>query len=599
TVSNPAAGDLIDYINVESALLIISGIGLSVIVAFSVGALVQFLSRLLFTFQQERHTRGIRIAWSAIAFTVLSYFLVIKGLKGASFITKEDLAYLYENVVWLTLVAMAFWAVVMAVLDRFNVDLLAFVVLAGTFSLAMAFASNDLVNFVGVPLAGLSSWEAWSGSGVDPATFTMESLTEPVQGNTLLLVGAGAIMVATLWLSSKARSVTKTEVDLARQDDGTERFRPGPLSRGLVRAALTTGEAAIQRVPEQWRTELADRFAREKVRTFDLDQPAFDKLRASVNLTVASILIVFATSLKLPLSTTFVSFMVAMGTSLADRAWGRDSAVYRIAGVFSVLGGWLFTAAAAFLMAAAFASLLKLYETTALVGLAALVIVALVHSHRYHARQSRMQQLMLSASPDAMDQDALTLRRHFVTSLQRNADVLNSVIKLLLKRNRKSVKKLRKLLQADSTATRRTEAEFVGRLNQVKPQIEPWLMNQLDVLACERDLLQSATTLVELAGEHVLNEHSPPTDTVSEGLVRLRELFRICFADLAGSEAQEIGSSPPIGDIERELDALTTHILEDMYSGERSTRNTTILLGIVLEMRDLQRQLQRAEAWQI
>ena len=342
----------------------------------------------------------------------------------------------------------------------------------------------------------------------------MEALTEPVQGHTLILVAAGAIMVTTLWLSSKARSVTQTGVDLARQDDGTERFRPGPVSRGLVRAFVTTGEVAKQRVPEQWRTGLGNRFAREKSRSFDLDQPAFDKLRASVNLTVASILIVFATSLKLPLSTTFVSFMVAMGASLADRAWGRDSAVYRLAGVFSVLGGWLFTAVAAFTMAAVFAMLIKIYSILAIAGLMLLVAFALIHSHRYHARRSRMQQLMVVSSPDEMDREALTLRRHFATSLQRNADVLDKALRLLLKRNRKSAKKLRKALKADLDATRKTEAEFVDRLNRVRPEVEPWLINQLDVLACERDLLQSATSLVELAGEQPVRlclQRLPPT----------------------------------------------------------------------------------------
>ena len=180
---------------------------------------------------------------------------------------------------------------------------------------------------------------------------TMEALLEPVQGNTLILVGAGAVMVATLWLSSKARSVTQTEVNLGRQDDTAERFSPGPISRGIVRTFVTTGEAAARAIPGQWQTGLSARFAREKARAFDLERPAFDTLRASVNLTVASMLIIFATSLKLPLSTTFVSFMVAMGTSLADRAWGRDAAVYRVAGVFSVIGGWIVTALAAFLMA--------------------------------------------------------------------------------------------------------------------------------------------------------------------------------------------------------------------------------------------------------
>lgn len=596
---NPDAGNVLDYVNGQRALIIIGGIGISVVVAFITGTVVQFFSRMLFTFEERNHTDAIRIAWSAIAFTAISYFLIIKGLKGASFITDETYSYVYDNTLWVTFASLFVWTIFMWILNHLRVDLLAMVVLGGTFSLALAFASNDLVNFIGVPLAGLSSWQAWTGTGLAPDTMTMQALMEPVRGNTLILLGAGAVMVITLWFSSKARSVTQTEVNLGRQDDGAERFRPGPVSRGLVRTFLTTAEAASQAVPKQWRTELGERFAREKAHTFDLDRPAFDKLRASVNLTVASILIVFATSLKLPLSTTFVSFMVAMGTSLADRAWGRDSAVYRIAGVFSVVGGWLVTAVAAFLMAAVFATLIKLFGIYAIVLLVVAAAFALVHSHRYHKQRSQMEQMILVSSPDRMDRDALTLRQHFSDSLQHNAEVLDKVLTILIKRKRKMAKKLRAALKDDVDATRETENEFVRRLNRVKPKIEPWLMNQLDVLACERDLLQSATTLAELAGEHVLNEHSEPTAPVTESLMQLRGLFRNSFADLAGAEVDPDKrlSSTPIPDIEGELNNLTALVLQDLYSGERSTHNTSLMLGIILEMRDLQRDLLRASAW--
>ena len=598
-VANPDGSAVLDYVNASRAAVIIGGIGLSVVIAFLVGTAVQFFSRMLFTFEKRNHTALIRIAWSAIAFTVLSYFLIIKGLKGASFVSPDAYEFIYANTLYISLIALAVWGVVMWLLNRLGIDVLALVVLGGTFSLALAFASNDLVNFIGVPLAGFSSWQAWVGTGLAPDQMTMEALKEPVQGNTLILVGAGAVMVITLWFSSKAKSVTQTEVNLSRQDDGAERFRPGPISRGIVRTFITTGEAAMQAVPKPWRIGIADRFAREKARTFDLKRPAFDTLRASVNLTVASILIVFATSLKLPLSTTFVSFMVAMGTSLADQAWGRDSAVYRVAGVFSVIGGWLLTAFAAFLMAALFASMIKVFGAPAILVLVVAAVLALVRTHRYHARRSRMEQLMIVSSPDKMDKDALTLRQHFMKSLKYNAEVLDNVLRILVKRKRKAAKKLRKALDADIDATRETENEFVRRLNRIQPKIEPWLMNQLDVLSCERDLLQSASTLADLAGEHVLNEHTPPSPTVTCKLEHLRDLFRDAFADLSGAAIapDKRVSSAPIQDIGSELDALTAHVLEDLYSGERSTQNTSIMLGIVLEMRDLHRELQRASAW--
>ncbi|MDJ0794247.1 MAG: inorganic phosphate transporter [Woeseiaceae bacterium] len=596
---NPDGGAVLDYVNASRAGTIIGGIGLSVVVAFLVGTAVQFVSRLLFTFEKKNHSDFIRIGWSAVAFTVLSYFLIIKGLKGASFVSADAYEYIYANTLVISVIALSVWGFVMWLLNRLGIDVLALVVLGGTFSLALAFASNDLVNFIGVPLAGFSSWQAWVGTGLAPDQMTMEALKEPVQGNTLILVGAGAVMVITLWFSSKAKSVTQTEVNLARQDDGAERFRPGPISRGIVRTFITTGETAMQAVPKPWRIGIAERFVREKQRTFDLKRPAFDTLRASVNLTVASILIVFATSLKLPLSTTFVSFMVAMGTSLADQAWGRDSAVYRVAGVFSVIGGWLLTAFAAFLMAATFAALIKVFDGPAIVVLAVAAVLALVRTHHYHARRSQMDQLMVVSSPDKMDKDTLTLRQHFMKSLQYNAEVLDNVLKILVKRKRKAAKKLRKALDADIAATRETENEFVRRLNRIQPKIEPWLMNQLDVLSVERDLMQSASTLADLAGEHVLNEHTPPSEAVTQRLQHLRGLFRNAFSDLSGIELDpdKRVSATPIQDISGELDALTTCVLEDLYSGERSTQNTSIMLGIVLEMRDLHRQLQRTSAW--
>ena len=248
-VGNPDGGSVVDYVNGQRAIIIISGIGLSVIVAFITGTVVQFFSRMLFTFQERNHTDAVRIAWSAIAFTIISYFLIIKGLKGVSLVADATYAYIYENTLWVTFGALVFWAIVMWTLNRLRVDVLKTVVLGGTFSLALAFASNDLVNFIGVPLAGLSSWQAWSGSGIAPDSMTMEALAGPVQGNTLVLVGAGAVMVITLWFSSKARSVTQTEVNLGRQDEGSERFQPGPVSRGIVRTFIATGETVMQAVP--------------------------------------------------------------------------------------------------------------------------------------------------------------------------------------------------------------------------------------------------------------------------------------------------------------------------------------------------------------
>jgi len=390
SIQFPDSAPVLEFINVRNAALIIAGIGLSVVIAFFTGTIVQFFSRVLFTFEDTKYRPLLAVGWSALALTMISDFLFIKGLKGAGFVTADFQAFVANHHLLFLGGLFISWLSVSAILRRLGVNPLAFVVLAGTFSLAMAFASNDLVNFIGVPLAGLESWKAWAGSGIAPDQFSMEALREPVQSSHFYLLGAGVIMATTLWLSSKARTVTRTEVSLARQHSGNERFHPGPLSRLTVRVFSGFGALLGLLTPTWLRRYVDSRFAACRQDPAPVERPAFDLLRASVNLAVASILIALATSMKLPLSTTFVSFMVAMGTSLADRAWGRESAVYRVSGVLSVLGGWLLTAAAAFLMAALLASLLSYFGLVALIGLLTLVVYVLYRSFVYHGqRESR------------------------------------------------------------------------------------------------------------------------------------------------------------------------------------------------------------------
>lgn len=389
---------LSESINGETAGTIVLGIFLSVGIAFAVGAVVMFAARLLFTFRSGRAGRVVHAAWGGLALTAIGYFLLIKGLKGASFIPEAFSAWVEQHTAGLLAATWAAFTGLAAVLLAARVPLLRVVVLAGTFALAMAFAGNDLVNFIGVPLAGLEAWRAWAPSGESPDAFSMESLAAAYRADTGLLLAAGAIMVVTLWFSRKARSVTETEVNLARQDAGTERFRGNPLARALVRGAAALGGGVGRGLPAEWRRRVEARFAPPAP---DPDAPAFDLVRASVNLTVASVLIALATARQLPLSTTYVSFMVAMGSSLADRAWGRESAVYRVSGVLSVIGGWFFTAAAAFTVAAAFALAIRAWGTPAVLALAALAAAALWHSFRLHRERRLREARRADAGPDA------------------------------------------------------------------------------------------------------------------------------------------------------------------------------------------------------
>ena len=346
--------DLDKYINGSKAGVIILGIFLSIIFAFALGALLQYISRLLFTFHFEKKMRTIGGIWAGFAITAITYFLIIKGLKGASFVDKSMLTWVNTNTLTALAISFVFWSTVMTVFALKGFNILRSIVLLGTFSLAMAFAGNDLVNFIGVPIAAYQSYEAWSISGVAANEFSMGILATKVPTPTILLFISGMVMVVTLWFSKKARYVADTEINLARQDETKERFEPNMLSRLLVRFTVMASEYTATVVPNSIIKKIDNRFkkpviALQKGKVHEL--PAFDMVRAAVNLMVAGILISIATSYKLPLSTTYVTFMVAMGTSLADRAWGSESAVYRVAGVLNVIGGWFLTAIIAFVAA--------------------------------------------------------------------------------------------------------------------------------------------------------------------------------------------------------------------------------------------------------
>ncbi len=350
--ANPDIADSIwDLINSEKATQIIAGIFLSIGVAFSIGAIAQFFTRLLFTFRYEERLKKYGALFAGFAISIIVYFMLVKGIKGATFATKEITEAITGNSVALVGTTFLVSTLIVFILQRaFRVNPLKIVVLLGTFSLAMAFAGNDLVNFIGVPIAGYQAYGMWMDSSMEAAYFTMETLKEPVRTPSYMLYGAGFIMVLTLWFSSKARKVTSTSVDLGTQGSVNERFKPNLLSLRIVSYANSFTKFYDKVMPRRTIAIINWRF--RSLRSVDQNQPAFDLVRASVNLMIASILIAFASSLKLPLSTTYVSFMVAMGASLADRAWGEGSAPYRVAGVVNVIGGWFLTAAGAFTAAA-------------------------------------------------------------------------------------------------------------------------------------------------------------------------------------------------------------------------------------------------------
>lgn len=411
-----------DLINTDKALSVIMAIFVSVAIAFFFGMLVQWTARVVFTFNYKKKMKYNIALFGGIAATSIIYFMLIKGLKDSSFMTPDNKHWIQENTWMLITVFFVSFTILMQVLHWLKVNVFKVVVLMGTFALALAFAGNDLVNFIGVPLAGFSSFMDYTANGAGNANgFLMTSLLGPAKTPWYFLIGAGAIMVYALCTSKKAHAVIKTSVDLSRQDEGEETFGSTPIARTVVRISMTLANSICRIMPENTKQWFNSRFRKDEA--IIADGAAFDLVRASVNLVLAGLLIALGTSLKLPLSTTYVTFMVAMGTSLADRAWGRDSAVYRITGVLSVIGGWFITAGAAFTICFFVALVLHYGGNISIIALIALAVFILIRSQViYKKRKAKTQgnetlkQLMQTTNSE----EALQLmRKHTREELSR------------------------------------------------------------------------------------------------------------------------------------------------------------------------------------
>ncbi|MFA6871066.1 MAG: inorganic phosphate transporter [Bacteroidaceae bacterium] len=375
-------------INSDKALSVIFAIFLSVLVAFFFGAVVQYLTRLLFSFNYKRNLKWKIGLFAGAATTAIVYFMLIKGIKGAAFMTPEVKDWVHTNTGLILSIAFVVFSALMQFLYICKVNVLKVIVLLGTFGLAMAFAGNDLVNFIGVPLAGFSSFtDFFQYGGENMATYTMSALNEPARTPFYFLLIAGGIMVLSLAYSKKAKHVIKTSVGLSRQEEGDEMFGSSSIARSIVRHSRQLSESISAYIPQRVSRWVDTRFNTQE--NIVEQGAAFDLVRATVNLVLASLLIALGTSLKLPLSTTYVAFMVAMGSSLSDRAWGRESAVFRITGVISVIGGWFITAAAAFLLCFLVAVVMYYGGIAAMLAMIVLVILLLIRSHIRYGKKSK------------------------------------------------------------------------------------------------------------------------------------------------------------------------------------------------------------------
>lgn len=507
-----------DLMNTSKALTMIMAIFVSVAIAFVVGAFVQYISRTLFTFVYKNNSLKWKIGiFGGLAFTAIIYFMLIKGLGNVSFIS--DAAHEWINTHSWTICGICFvvTAVLSQVLFALKVNVFKILVLTGTFALAMAFAGNDLVNFIGVPLAGYSSFQDYSANaGGDAAGYMMDSLNGPAHTPVLFLIAAGLIMVISLATSKKAFNVVKTSVDLARQDAGDEMFGSSKMARVLVRFSTNTASALSELVPNGVKRWFAKRFDNENV---VLPQgAAFDEIRATVNLVVSSLLIALGTSLTLPLSTTYVTFMVAMGSSLADKAWGRESAVFRITGVISVIGGWFITAGAAFILCFLVALAMSLGGLTMASILIALSIVLLVRSHiKYKKKQAEEKGDVVFNQMITSEDNAETLRlltQHIRQGQSQFLDFVNvnylnvteGFISEDLSRLQKAESAMRKQRQE---LKQRRRKEMLG-LRRIDPgvAIEKSTWFHLGVNSCE-DMLYSLRRICDPCEEHIDNSFVP------------------------------------------------------------------------------------------
>ena len=601
-------GDLVNYINVEKASQIILGILLSVFIAFSIGALVQFIARTLLSYNYEQKSKWVGSVFGGVALTSISYFILMKGIKGTSFAKESyDLldgatisSFLETEVFMISLVSFVLLSLISYILIfSFRVNIYKLIIGVGTFSLALAFAGNDLVNFIGVPIAAWQSYEAWVASGVPANMFSMEVLSSKVPTPNLLLFLAGMVMVVTLWISSKAKKVTKTEIDLARQRDTKERFQPNFISRGMVRFSYNLANYTSLIVPKKLREKINAQFEVPVVEMSSnkaVELPAFDMIRASVNMMVAAILISIATSFKLPLSTTYVTFMVAMGTSLSDRAWGSESAVYRVAGVLNVIGGWFFTAFIAFTAAGVIAFLIHLGGPTAiaiLIFTALLILGRNYVSHRKELEEEKNSEALTKAESKSIQGVIDESSSNMSKASKKIKKIYSQSIQGLAKGDLSALKKNRKAVSKYSEEVDDLRNDLFYFIKNLDEETIKGASNfYINVLAYLQDIAESLQYISKITYKHINNNHTNLTFN------QIRELQEI-DSELNNlyNEIQFIFSNENLKELNKVIDKK-----QELYSSlkekidiqiartkkdESSPKNTTLYFSILIESKDL------------
>ncbi|MGS4346547.1 anion permease [Myroides odoratus] len=601
--SDDSWATLPSYINTEKASEIVVSILLSVILSFTLGTFVQYVSRLIFTFQVERKLKYFGALFGGTAISAISYFILIKGLKGSSFLTAEASNWIDHNQLILLGGSFVFWTLFSQVLmSVFKLNILRVIIIIGTFALALAFAGNDLVNFIGVPIAAVQSFEIFQSSGQAADVYLMGKLAEEnVVAPFYFLLLAGAIMVYTLWTSKKARNVIETEMSLARQssDSSDEKFAPNLLSKVLVRSMVILGGIVNYFLPKSWQIHMDKRFEQPVVKSKNKnknDEPAFDMVRASVNLMVASILISIGTSMKLPLSTTYVTFMVAMGTSFADRAWDRDSAVYRVAGVFNVIGGWFVTAIVAFVASFITAYILYIGEVYALVAMLILVGILLYRSNKKHQRLEQEKKLKteklnkfdIVTIQEVASESSAQIAKVMVRTNELYTRVIDGVA-LQNHTDLKACRKKLKQLEKEVDSLRGNVYFFIKNLDETTVGASKFYVLTLGFL---QDIIKSTLFITQNSYTHVDNNHKKLKFNQIRDLKLIDNKLQV-FLDEIGAiflEEKFDRISDVLAhkeDITQTIDKLIQKQIVRIRTTETSPKNSKLYFSILFETDDM------------
>lgn len=591
-----------DMMNTEKALSVIMGIFLSVAIAFIAGTLVQYISRIIFSFNYKKHLSWTIGIFGGISVTSLSYFVLIKGLKSAPFISAESLAWIDQNTTLLVAGCFVFFTLLMQILHWCKVNVFRIIVLLGTFALALAFAGNDLVNFIGVPLAGFSAYTDYvaNSNGAGIHDFMMSSLMSSAKTPAIFLFASGIIMVYALATSKKAKNVIKTSVDLARQEEGDEMFGSSALARTIVRRATAINEFMVKVIPAGMRRWIDSRFNKDEV--ILENGAAFDMVRAAVNLVLSGLLIIIGTTMKLPLSTTYVTFIVAMGSSLADRAWGRESAVYRITGMLSVIGGWFITAFVAFTICALVTAIMFY---TSFVGMFVFICVAvflLVRSNIKYSKKEKAEQQddtfkRMMASKDKAEVLSL-LRLHVKETL---TDYINYTEQAYMQVTdgfiNEDLKQLKKVMSSTDDQKKmlkkRRRKEILGlRRIPIPIAIEKNTWFHLGSNSCEQ-MLYCLKRICEPCKEHVDNNFNPISkDCIAEFLPIREELCQLMDRTQTVIENNNYAEADDIlvkGDaLKNKISALRKQQMNRMQEADStSLKASMVYLNILQESQEL------------